>query len=78
MQKLNTFVSSWTNQVKNNRNEDQMLPYYQYAAQFYKGGQNGSAPSGSASRGGSRTGTKTGSRKRSGNGGSGRKTSGSS
>lgn len=37
MQKLSDYVARFTNQVKNTQNATQLLPMYQYAAQFYKG-----------------------------------------
>lgn len=36
MQKLSDYVARFTNQVKNTQNATQLLPMYQYAAQFYK------------------------------------------
>ena len=36
MQKLSAFVTRWTVGVKNVNNQNQMLPFYDYAAQFYK------------------------------------------
>lgn len=33
---MDGYVSKWTNFVKQVRNEDQMTPYYDYAARFYK------------------------------------------
>ncbi len=37
MQKLSDYVARFTNQVKNTQNATQLLPMYQYAAQFYMG-----------------------------------------
>ena len=36
MDKLGNYVAKFTNQVKTTDNQDQMIPMYQYASQFYK------------------------------------------
>ena len=43
MQKLSDYVARFTNQVKNTQNASQLLPMYQYAAQFYKNKGTGSS-----------------------------------
>ena len=48
MQKLSAYVSKYTNQVKNTPNQNDLLPMYRYAAQFYssKGGRSDGKSSG--------------------------------
>ncbi len=78
MEKLSTYVTKLTNQVKATQNLSTMLPMYQYAASFYKHrtvtGTSGQRSYGKSGGSGRRT---SGSSGRKTSGSSGRKTSGS-
>lgn len=74
MEKLSSYVTKFTNQVKVTQNLSTMLPMYQYAASFYKQ----RTPSGSSGRGGSGSYGRSGRRRTGSSGASGRGKAGSS
>ncbi len=77
MEKLSSYVTKFTNQVKETRNLSSMLPMYQYAASFYKtrsatgaAGKRSSSSSGGGSRKGRPASASKGRTRRTGSSGS--------